>query len=81
MNYTKGGSKILDKRCAEQFDHVPMILSGDFNIDFDYDKNLTLFEVLNRALDLAISNYRKLIIIKYETTIDVVFTRNSHKFQ
>ncbi|GFV88252.1 uncharacterized protein TNCV_4542981 [Trichonephila clavipes] len=43
MIYTKG-SELLEKRFGEKFDDIPMILSGDFNINFADDKNLSLIE-------------------------------------
>ncbi|GFU44890.1 hypothetical protein TNCV_4234261 [Trichonephila clavipes] len=36
-----------------------MILSGDFNINFADDKNLSLIEFLNETLGLTMSNDRK----------------------
>jgi len=33
MIYTKEGSEILEKRFGEEFNDVPMILNGDFNVN------------------------------------------------
>lgn len=81
MIYTKEGSELLEKRFGEKFDDIPMVLSGDFNINFADDKNLPLIEFLNETLDLTMSNDRKCSTTKYKTTIDAVFTRYLHKFQ
>ncbi|KAK0170670.1 hypothetical protein PV328_008495 [Microctonus aethiopoides] len=67
MIYTKEGSEILGKRFGKKYDEVPMILSGDFNINFADDKNLPLIEFLNETLNLNMSNDRKL---KYNEIIE-----------
>ena len=72
--YTKEGFEILEKRFGEKYDDVPMILSGDFNINFVDNKNLPLIEFLNETFNLNMSNDRKLSTTKYKTTIDAVFT-------
>ncbi|GFX28795.1 uncharacterized protein TNCV_4250341 [Trichonephila clavipes] len=81
MIYTKEGSELLEKRFGEKFDDIPMILSGDFNINFADDKNLSLIEFLNETLGLTMSNDRKVSTTKYKTTIDAVFIRYLDKFQ
>lgn len=60
MIYAKEGSAILGNRFEEKFDGKPMILSGDFNINFAEDENLMLIKFLNEALGLTVSNNRKL---------------------
>ena len=50
MIYTKEGSAILEARFVKKFDDIPMILSGDFNINFAEDKNLPLITFLNEKL-------------------------------
>ncbi|GFW42536.1 uncharacterized protein TNCV_4257301 [Trichonephila clavipes] len=81
MIYTKEGSELLEKDLAKKFDDIPMILSGDFNINFADDKNLSLIEFLNETLGLTMSNDRKVSTTKYKTTIDAVFIRYLDKFQ
>ncbi|GFX25298.1 uncharacterized protein TNCV_1274581 [Trichonephila clavipes] len=66
MIYTKEGSELLEKkRFCEKFDDIPMILSGDFNINFADDKNLSLIEFLNETLGLTMSNDRKVSTTKF----------------
>ena len=81
MIYTKESSEIFEKRFGKKYDNVPMILSGDFNINFAHDENLPLIEFLNEALTLNMSNDRKLSTKKHKTTIDAVFTWYLVEFQ
>ncbi|GFX37497.1 uncharacterized protein TNCV_4899271 [Trichonephila clavipes] len=69
MIYTKEGSELLEKRFGEKFDAIPMILSGDFNINFADDKNLSLIEFLNETLGLTMSNDRKVSTTNYHKPI------------
>ncbi|GFV57764.1 ATP-dependent DNA helicase [Trichonephila clavipes] len=69
MIYTKEGSELLEKRFGEKFDDIPMILSGDFNINFADDKNLSLIEFLNETLGLTMSNDRKVSTTNYHKPI------------
>ena len=65
----------------EKFDDIPMILSGDFNINFAEDKNLPLITFLNEKLGWTMSNDWKLNTKKYKTTVDAVFIRYLDKFE
>ncbi|GFS61783.1 hypothetical protein TNCV_4345031 [Trichonephila clavipes] len=75
MIYTKEGSELLEKRFGEKFDDIPMILSGDFNINFADDKNLSLIEFLNETLGLTMSNDRKLSGYGHELVAGVSWAR------
>lgn len=66
MNYIKEGSEILEKRFREEYDNVPIILSGDFNMIYADDKNLALIEFLNETFNLNITNDLKLTTTKYK---------------
>lgn len=81
MIYTKEGSELLEKKVGKRFDNLPMILSGDFNINFADDKNLPLIEFLNKEFRLTMSNDRNLSTTRYKTTIDAVFTRYLDRFE
>ncbi|KAK0177078.1 hypothetical protein PV328_001157 [Microctonus aethiopoides] len=60
---------------------LPMILSGDFNINFADDTNQQLIEFLNNEFGLTMSNDRNLSTTKYKTTIDAVFIRHLNRFE
>ncbi|GFW77889.1 uncharacterized protein TNCV_3910991 [Trichonephila clavipes] len=48
LAYTEGGSELLGK----QYHVLPLILGGDFNIDFDKDEGLRLVQFLKSELNL-----------------------------
>lgn len=81
MIYSKDGSALLEKKIGKRFDNLPMILSGDFNINFADDKNLSLIEFLNQEFQLAMSNDRQKSTTRCKTTLDGVFTKYLHNFE
>ncbi|GFX92495.1 ATP-dependent DNA helicase [Trichonephila clavipes] len=46
LPYTSRGSALLNKN----YDKIPMILSGDFNVNFALDKSLQLIEFLKDTI-------------------------------
>ncbi|KAK0070696.1 hypothetical protein PV326_002177, partial [Microctonus aethiopoides] len=48
LAYTKEGLKLLKKR----YDKLPLILGGDFNIQFDTDEGLRSVQILRKELNL-----------------------------
>lgn len=79
--YSHGASALLHQKIGRRFDDLPMILSGDFNINFADDKNLQLLEFFKNEFGLSMSNDRNLSTTRYKTTIDAVFTRYLNKFE
>lgn len=71
LSYTSQGAAILRK----DYHKIPMILSGDFNVNFALDKSIKLVEFLKDNLNLSIQNDKKISTTKSNTTIDAVFTR------
>jgi len=69
--YTEAGSALLH----ENFHRLPMILSGDFNVDFSKDTSKPLVDFLISTLNLNMSNDPNESTTKYGTTIDGVFFR------
>lgn len=69
--YTKEVSALLE----EQFHTLPMIMSGDFNVDFSKDTSKPLVDFLKTKFDLNMSNDPNESTTKYGTTIDAVFVR------
>lgn len=67
--YTKAGSTFLE----ENLHALPMILSGDFNVDFAKGTSKPLVDFLTSTLDLDLSNDPNESTTKYGTTIDGVF--------
>lgn len=74
--YTTAGSALLNRN----LDKLPMILSGDFNIDFSQEISKPLIDFLKTTLDLHMSNNNE-STTKYGTTIDGVFSRYISKIQ
>jgi len=69
MIYTEAGSALLH----ENFHRLPMILSGDFNVDFSKDTSKPLVDFLISTFNLNMLNDPNERMTKYRTTIDGVF--------
>lgn len=74
--YTEEGSTIL----GENWHELPMILSGDFNINFAEETSKPLIDFLKDKLNLTMSNDKNITTTRYGTTIDAVFTRYLARF-
>ncbi|KAF0773020.1 Uncharacterized protein FWK35_00000089 [Aphis craccivora] len=66
MIYTEAGSALLH----ENFHRLPMILSGDFNVDFSKDTSKPLVDFLISTFNLNMLNDPNERMTKYRTTID-----------
>jgi hypothetical protein len=73
--YTREGSALL----GENFHEIPMIMSGDFNINFADEKTEPLINLLKVKLELVMSNDKNQSTTKYGT-IDVVFSIYLERF-
>ncbi|GFU56552.1 ATP-dependent DNA helicase [Trichonephila clavipes] len=71
LAYTEGSSKLLGK----QYHVLPLVLGGDFNIDFDKDKGLILLQFLKSELNLDFVSGKALGTSRYGTTINAMFSR------
>lgn len=71
LPYTKSGSRILKK----DYDKIPMIVSGDFNINFQSERAQPLITFLKDELYLDMSNNQMEATTRGGTTIDAVFSR------
>ena len=56
-------------------DKLPMILSGDFNVNFALEDSGPLINFLQEHLNLTINNDPTVSTTRHGTTIDAVFTR------
>lgn len=71
LPYTMAGSELLG-----QHDHqIPMILSGDFNVNFAEERSKTLISFLKEKLNLNMVNDCEVPRTRCGTTIDAVFHR------
>ncbi|GFV05426.1 ATP-dependent DNA helicase [Trichonephila clavipes] len=70
LPYISRGSALLNKN----YDKIPMILSGDFNVIFALDKSLQLIEFLKDNFTVSLQN-RIISVTKSNTTSDAVFSR------
>lgn len=75
--YTKEGSALVGKK----FHEMPLILSGDFNVNFADDLSKPLIDFSREKLDLEMSNNKNVSTTRYGTTIDAVFTRRLERFR
>lgn len=77
IEYTDEVSVIL----GGNFHQLPMVLSGDFNINFADEKSEPLRTFLLEKIKLHIYNNPKESTTRYGTTIDAVFSRYLHKIE
>lgn len=56
-------------------DKLPMILSGDFNVNFASEDSSPIIKFFNEDLNLTINNNPTTSTTRHGTTIDAVFTR------
>ena len=71
LPYIEGASKLLNKN----YHKFPLIVAGDFNVNFAKDESLPLINFLKEVLNLDIINDRKTSATRCGTTIDAVFAR------
>ncbi|GFT36839.1 ATP-dependent DNA helicase [Trichonephila clavipes] len=65
LPYTSRGSALI----SENYDKIPMILSGDFNVNFALDKSLQLIEFLKDNFTLSLQNNRMISTTKSNTKL------------
>ena len=70
--YTIKGSQELDV----DFYQRPMIIAGDFNTEFNYDRGKQIIHYFQTQLGLCMNNNPNVGTTRYGTTIDAVFSRN-----
>lgn len=74
---TKERSALL----GENFHEVKMIVCEDFNTNFTDDGSRMLFDFLKPKSNLVVSNDKDESTMRYETTIDAIFTKFLDKFK
>lgn len=70
--YSHRGAALL----GSEEDKTPLILGGDFNVNFASDDSIPLIDFLSENFSLLINNDPKISTTKSGTTIDAIFTRN-----
>ena len=73
-NYSKQDSQVLQE-LDNNYDKLPLILAGDFNINFDEKKSNPLKTFLFNAFHLRMNNNPAQSTTRSSTTIDGVFSR------
>ena len=71
LPYTEGGAKLLNKNYHE----IPMIIAGDFNVNFANEESLPLIDFFRNVSNLEIATNRNIGTTRHGTTIDAVFSR------
>ena len=61
--------------------NIPLVLAGDFNINFSNEKSKPLLQFLLDEFDLRINNDPAESTTRYNTTIDAVFSSHLHKIE
>lgn len=72
LAYTIEGAALL----GEDYDKIPMIMSGDFNINFNSKEAEPLITFLDEKFKLKLNTDRTQSTTRSGTTIDAVFSRN-----
>lgn len=54
---------------------MPLILSGDFNVNFAEPNSLPLVELMKTELNLTMNTNRTEATTKYGTTMDTIFSK------
>ena len=80
LEYSKDVSRTLS-RYNKNLDKLPLILAGDFNINFSNEKSKPLLQFLEEEFDLRINNNPAESTTKYSSTIDAVFSRHLSKIE
>lgn len=65
------GSRLLNSNYHE----LPMILTGDFNVNFRSQESQPLIDFLEEKFDLSMNTSRLHSTTRFGTTIDAVFSR------
>lgn len=71
LSYNHEGSMLL----KENLDKLPLILAGDFNVNFARDNSSPLITFLQDKFSLHINNDSREATTRYGTAIDGVFTK------
>jgi len=71
LPYSHEGSMLL----KDNLDKLPLLLAGDFNVNFARDNSLQLITFLQEKFSLHINNDPREATTRYGTVIDGVFTR------
>ncbi|KAL4123326.1 hypothetical protein QTP88_015523 [Uroleucon formosanum] len=66
---------IGSEELGENYHTLPLILAGDFNINFASEDGQLLINFLRVTLELQMNNDRNEPITRHGTTIDAVFSR------
>ena len=77
LEYTEEGSRLIE----ENFHELPLILAGDFNINFADENSEPLKQYLSEKLKLTMNNDPSQSTTKNGTTIDAVFSRFLNKIE
>jgi hypothetical protein len=77
LPYTPAGSALL----GENYDKLPMIMSGDFNKNFNDPEAQPLIEFLQEKFGLQMNSNRTQRTTQHGTTIDAVFKRGLDTLQ
>lgn len=76
MIYGRVGSEEL----GENYHTLPLILAGDFNVNFASEDGQLLVNFLQDKLELQMNNNRNEPTTRHGTTIDAVFSRYLSNF-
>lgn len=77
LPYTIRGSAILKKN----YHQIPMIMVGDFNVDFSLYESQPIIDFLNDEFNLRINNSTFESQTGHEPTIDAAFSRNLQQLE
>lgn len=74
-------SKFASEELGSEFFNMPIIMGGDFNINFDKEESELLLKFLEEKYNLRLNTNRHSPTTQHQTTIDAVFSRNLGKLE
>ena len=77
--YTPDGSRLIND--SINLDTIPMILCGDFNVNFSSEDAQPLLDFMEKKLLLRLVNRRNEGTTRYGTTLDAMFARHIENIQ
>uniref|UniRef100_A0A0K8WEQ5 Endonuclease/exonuclease/phosphatase domain-containing protein n=1 Tax=Bactrocera latifrons TaxID=174628 RepID=A0A0K8WEQ5_BACLA len=80
LEYTEEGSRVL-QRYNKDYSKLPLILAGDFNVNFADKQSEPLTQFLGEEFNLKMNNDPTISTTKYNTSIDAVFSRYLDKIE
>jgi hypothetical protein len=78
LMYTPKASSMFQEIKERGYDKIPIILSGDFNIDLKKQENQSFVDFMEDSFGLELNSNANISTTRESSCLDAVFTRNLH---